>query len=324
VPLQHLILNNNGLGPAAGILVAEALVQLADQKVQRQLDKSANVPELETVVCGRNRLEAGSMAAWARAYTANSHVREVRMVQNGIRQEGIVMLLRDGLSKCKKLEVLDLQDNTFTSLGSWALADVISSGAWPELRELGIGDCLLKAKGGIAVMQALTSGKCEKLEVLKAQYNEIDSEGLAALRAALPRLPKLRRVEINGNKFTEEDPSLFDIRAILEERMEAAGGNMESGEWGMDDLDDLEEEDSDEDGDITEDDITDVNVNSPAMGAKSPAMSLGSPLMGFKGASVEGEKLIKDDTAAEDAPVAARADPSVDDLANTLGKTEIK
>ena len=31
-PLQHLYLNNNGLGPAAGTLVAEALTQLAENK----------------------------------------------------------------------------------------------------------------------------------------------------------------------------------------------------------------------------------------------------------------------------------------------------
>ncbi|KAI7370244.1 hypothetical protein KC328_g17776, partial [Hortaea werneckii] len=55
-PLQHLYLNNNGLGPAAGTLVAQALEQLATNKKQAN-----NVPHLETVVCGRNRLENGSM-----------------------------------------------------------------------------------------------------------------------------------------------------------------------------------------------------------------------------------------------------------------------
>jgi len=108
VPLQHLYLNNNGLGPAAGTLVAESLAQLAEKKEQAR-KAGKDVPHLETVVCGRNRLETGSMAAWVKAYTANKHVKTVKMVQNGIRQEGIAMLLQQGLSACQELRILDLQ-----------------------------------------------------------------------------------------------------------------------------------------------------------------------------------------------------------------------
>jgi len=107
-PLRHLYLNNNGLGPAAGTLVAEALEKLAERKAAARRD-GQDVPELETVVCGRNRLEAGSMAAWVRAYRANKSVRVVKMVQNGIRPEGVKLLIGEGLAHCKELRVLDLQ-----------------------------------------------------------------------------------------------------------------------------------------------------------------------------------------------------------------------
>ena len=73
-PLQHLYLNNNGLGPSAGSLVAEALAQLAEKKAQARKE-GKDVPDLETVVCGRNRLETGSMAAWVKAYQANDKVK---------------------------------------------------------------------------------------------------------------------------------------------------------------------------------------------------------------------------------------------------------
>lgn len=287
VPLQHLILNNNGLGPRAGTLVADALTQLAERK-----SKANSVPALETVVCGRNRLEAGSMAAWVKAYGSNTGVRHVRMVQNGIRQEGIAALLRDGLSRCHKLETLDLQDNTFTAIGSKALADAIAAGAWPELKELGVSDCLLSARGGVAVMTALAQGKCPKLEVLRLQYNEIDAKGIKALADGLKAMPALRKVELNGNKFDEEDPSIERIRETLNERREAAGEDEDEERWGLDELDELEDESDEDEEDAEEED--------------------------------EEASIVRDAEAAESQPVAADNDREVDDLANALGNTELR
>ena len=160
--------------------------------------------KVETVVCGRNRLETGSMAAWVKAYTANDKVKTVKMVQNGIRQEGIAMLLQHGLSNCSELDTLDLQDNTFTVLAAKTLSTVVPS--WKELRDLGVGDCLLSGRGGRLLGEALAKNGNKKLEVLRLQYNEIDSKGLKALSDAASSdsaLPRLRRVELNGNRFAE-------------------------------------------------------------------------------------------------------------------------
>ncbi|PNS17547.1 Ran GTPase-activating protein 1 [Sphaceloma murrayae] len=291
VPLQHLILNNNGLGPAAGTLVAEALTLLAEKKAQARAE-GRDVPDLETVVCGRNRLENGSMKAWAAAYTANSGVKEVRMTQDGIRQEGIVVLLREGLANCKGLETLDLQDNTFTKMGSAALAEVASGGAWVAMRELGLGDCLLSARGAVQIAKGLTTGNMKGLEVLRVQFNEFRKETLKLLAEGLGELPRLRRVEVNGNQFEEKDESLEKIREVLGSRREEAGE--EEGEmWGIDELEDLEDEDSDED-DETEDEEDE-----------------------------EEEKILKEADAAEDEPAAAGEDKEVDELAAKLGKTGI-
>ncbi|KAI7279733.1 ran GTPase activating protein 1 [Hortaea werneckii] len=291
-PLQHLYLNNNGLGPAAGTLVAQALEQLASNK------KGKNVPHLETVVCGRNRLENGSMDAWTQAFQANRHVRTVKMVQNGIRQEGIQTLLSRGLSACGDLRVLDLQDNTFTALAARTLADVLPT-SWKELRELGVGDCLLSARGGRMLGTALAKGENGKVEVLRLQFNEIDSTGLKALAEASKVLPRLRRVEVNGNKFAEEDASVEVLQEVLSKRKEESAAEYpdvdeeDEEAWGVDELDELEEEDSDEEeGDEEVED--------------------------------EEEQVVKDSDAAEQEPVAERKDKDVDDLANALGKTELK
>lgn len=293
-PLQHLILNNNGLGPAAGTLVAEALTQLAEKKAAARKD-GKHVPDLETVVCGRNRLETGSMNAWVKAYASHPNMKNVKMVQNGIRQEGISALLQNGLSQCAVLEVLDLQDNTFTAMGARALADVV--GKWTMIKELGVGDSLLSARGGVMLAEALGKGENKALETLRLQYNEIDAKGVAALAkvAKAGHLPSLQRVELNGNKFSEEDNSIEILKEVLNARKEEiAPDDGDEEVWGIDELDDLEEDSDDEedDDDIDEDD--------------------------------EEEKIVKEADAAESQPVSEDKDTSVDELAAALGKTEIK
>ena len=249
--IRHLILQNNGLGPEAGTLVSDALTRLANAK-EKTSDAEHKAP-LETIICGRNRLENGSMAAWARATKAHAKgLKEVRMVQNGIRQEGIQILLREGLRHCEALKTLDLQDNTFTRTGSKVLAEVITQ--WTGLQELGVSDCLLSARGMVRVGEALQKGQNTSLEVFRAQFDEIDAKGLAALITASEKdsLPKLRRVELNGNVLAEEDPGIDKLRDILKERRDKTGkGDVADDDeyWGLDELDELEEPDEEEDED---------------------------------------------------------------------------
>lgn len=50
--LQVLRVNNNGLGPEGGCLLADALQTSLDERVAAGLK-----PTLKTLICGRNRLE---------------------------------------------------------------------------------------------------------------------------------------------------------------------------------------------------------------------------------------------------------------------------
>lgn len=238
-PLRHLLLNNNGLGPAGGIIVANSIRDLAALKAS-----SPAYPPLETIVCGRNRLENGSMEAWAEAYAAHKSLKTVKMVQNGIRQEGINTLLRNGLSKNHGLQTLDLQDNTFTITGAQALAAVVTN--WNDLLELGVGDCLLSARGGVLLGEALAQEKNKALKTIRLQYNEIDIKGVEAIKRAIhTALPKLQRLELNGNKFSEEELVVEQMREIFEHR----------GFGELDSLSDMEEEtDGEDEGDEDEDD----------------------------------------------------------------------
>lgn len=296
VPLQHLYLNNNGLGPHAGILVANALSELHAKK-EAARKEGQQVPDLETVICGRNRLENGSMTAWAKAFGLHNKIKEIKMVQNGIRQEGISHLISEGLNHTLELRVLDLQDNTFTLMGAKALAKVVPS--WTLLRELGVGDSLLGAKGGVLVANALSKGKNQKLEILRLQYNDIKAPGVKAFSVATKdALPALRRIELNGNKFTEDDEAIVVLQELLEQRKEElAGGVVTEDDWGVDSLSDLEEEDSDLEEE--EDEEEDIEPEERA------------------------EKLDKEAEEAQEAPTVQLKDKEVDSLAKRLEKTEI-
>ncbi|QSZ33985.1 hypothetical protein DSL72_005565 [Monilinia vaccinii-corymbosi] len=291
-PLQHLILNNNGLGPHAGILIADALSSLHAKKVEARA-AGKQVPDLETVICGRNRLENGSMIAWAKAYSLHTGVKEVKMVQNGIRQEGINHLLSEGLKYAKKIEILDLQDNTFTITGSKALAKVV--GGWTNIQELGVGDSLLGGKGSVIFAEALKKGKNEKLEILRLQFNDIGVKGLQAFTtAAKEALPKLKKIELNGNKFDEDHDCIVELKELLEERKERLAGDLVlEDEWGLDELEDLEGE-SDEESEEEEEE---------------------------EELEEQRDQLIHDaEEVQEGEPVAQREDKDVDDLAKILGK----
>lgn len=295
VPLQHLILNNNGLGPHAGILIADALTALHAKKEEAR-KAGKKVPNLETVICGRNRLENGSMAAWAKAYSLHTGVKEIKMVQNGIRQEGISHLITEGLRYAKGIQVLDLQDNTFTILGAKAIARVAPG--WLHIRELGIGDSLLSAKGGVLLANALSKGQNKELEILRLQYNDITTKGLQALaKAAKEALPALKKIELNGNKFSEDDEAVVELRELLEERKEKRGGDVVvEDDWGLDSLSDLEEESEEEPDEKEEEEEEAEELR---------------------------EKLLEEAEEAQEQPVAQKKDEDVDELADELKKAAI-
>ena len=201
-------LNNNGLGPQGGAMIARSLSANAD-KCAREGKPSS----LRTIVCGRNRLENGSAAAWAEAFSKHKGLVEVRMPQNGIRMEGIAKIA-EGLSKNPNLQHLDLQDNTATKTGTRSIVKVLSS--WPDLRVLNLSDCILGNAGGIALATSLSVGSNNKLEKLQLQYGEFDKRTVEILSEAIAQhLTGLKVLELNGNKFDAEDECVEKLKEAL-------------------------------------------------------------------------------------------------------------
>ena len=233
---QIFKLNNNGLGPAGGSVIANALLESAN--LSKREGKPSN---LHTVICGRNRLEDGSASAWAEAFAAHGTLREIRMPQNGIRMEGITALA-NGLAKCPDLTYLDLQDNTFTDEGDEtgvkAWAEALPS--WPELHTLNFSDCVLSGDGEVPlVIQALASGSNPKLHTLQLQNNNLETKTFALLAENIStHLLSVKSLELQWNEQEEEDADLETIGQSLKLR----GGKLF--------VSDEDEEDEEEDEDV--------------------------------------------------------------------------
>ncbi|EKM51605.1 uncharacterized protein PHACADRAFT_150139 [Phanerochaete carnosa HHB-10118-sp] len=229
---QILKLNNNGLGPAGGAVIADALLQSA------LLSKKEGTPSnLRTVICGRNRLEDGSASAWAKAFEAHGGLTEIRMPQNGIRMDGISALVQ-GISACKGLELLDLEDNTFGRLGSKTMAGVLKR--WPSLHTLNLSDCHLTKEGDISpIVEILADGSNPNLHTLRLQNNNFETQTYQLLSGGIESgLGMLKLLELQWNDIEEEDEGLEILSRVLKGR----GGKL------VVDDEEEEEEEAEEEG----------------------------------------------------------------------------
>ncbi|KAJ3020492.1 UNVERIFIED_CONTAM: hypothetical protein HDU68_010155 [Siphonaria sp. JEL0065] len=258
--ISTLKLNNNGLGIEGGRLIATSLLDAASANTSDD-EKKPFLPNMHTIIMGRNRLESASARNMSLALAVLPNLRELRMPQNGIRPDGIEVLLGALGASCPLLEVLDVQDNTFTKQGSKALAKALPS--WPKLRILNIGDCLLGKSGSKIFFKALAPPQSPLLETLIFTFNEMDLDGAKLIAAALANKPKLSKLHLNGNTFDAEDDVVGEIRGILR-----SNGHVD----GLDELEDMEEPDSDaeeeenDDEDDEEQKEDDVDALADALG----------------------------------------------------------
>jgi Ran GTPase-activating protein 1 len=262
---QHLKLNNNGLGPEGGAVLAGALLESA--RLSKAEGKKSN---LRTIVCGRNRLENGSAPVWADAFAAHGTLVEIRMPQNGIRMEGIIALAR-GLSKCPNLQHLDLQDNTFTEDGTLsgveAWAEALPS--WPELLTLNFSDCIISSEGEVPrIISALGDGSNPKLHTLQLQNNNLEGDSFAVLaKAVYEHLKDLRLLELQWNETDEDDDENL---SLLAEAMTARGGKVLISD---EDEDEDEEDDKEDEEDLSV--VEDADPGVDALADQIKAVSIG-------------------------------------------------
>jgi Ran GTPase-activating protein 1 len=241
---QVFRLNNNGLGPEGGTVIANALRNNAAVRKAIPAEKRSN---LRIVICGRNRLEDGSAHAWAEAFAAHGTLVEVRLPQNGIRMKGSATLA-EGLAKCAALEWLDLQDNTLSQPGDQAFANALPS--WPGLHTLNFSDCVLSEEGEVPqVIEALAKGSNPRLRTLQLQNDNLENGTVSVLARAIgTHLEKVTRIEFQENDAEEDDEGIETLR----DNLIARGGKF----LFSDEDEEEEEEEEDELQDAEEGDVS--------------------------------------------------------------------
>lgn len=223
--IRVLRLNNNGLGPAGGKKIAEA--------VRKSAPTDGSRSNLEVVICGRNRLEDPGATAWAKAFEAHKTLTEVQMPQNGIRMDGVEALGR-GLVACSELQIVNFQDNAFIdvemdeegrkAVRAWGEALKTS---WPKLRFLDLSDCMLSNGEGevpplLEAFNDPNTKSLQNLQELRLQNNNLDAQSYEVLAQAVTKLTKLKRLDLQDNDDVEDNEHLDDIA----EHLKAHGGRL--------------------------------------------------------------------------------------------------
>lgn len=198
-------------------------------------------PTLQVIVIGRNRLENVAAEQLAKTITAHSEsLTQLILPQNGIRPEGIAVLAKS-LAECTNLDTLDLQDNTFTQVGSAAFAEAVTHGKWLKLKTMNIGDCLLGETGSEAVWRALQATRLPALETVNFQYNEMSEKGALIVAQAVIHMKELKSLWLNGNSFNPDGTAAEAIKSSLER----SGREEILDEWDDMEFDGDDEEESD-------------------------------------------------------------------------------
>lgn len=238
--IRVLRLNNNGLGPAGGKKIAEAVCKSAPTDGSRS--------NLEVVICGRNRLEDPGAAAWAKAFQAHKTLIEVQMPQNGIRMDG-AEALGQGLVACSELQIVNFQDNAFIdvemdeegrkAVRAWGEAVKTS---WPKLRFLDLSDCMLSNGEGevpplLDAFNDPNTKNLQNLQELRLQNNNLDAKSYEVLAQAVTKLTKLKRLDLQDNDDVEDNEHLDDIA----EHLKAHGGKLIRTEEDEEEEEDVEE-----------------------------------------------------------------------------------
>lgn len=122
--------------------------------------------------------------------------------------------------------MIDLNDNTFTEVGSRSMAAVLPS--LEKLRVINFGDCLVRPEGAQAIADAIRDGH-QRLEVsrpstskvvhahlveehiyflfvhpqeVNLSYGELDQDAGLAIAGALTNKKALKTIELNGKYCT--------------------------------------------------------------------------------------------------------------------------
>jgi Ran GTPase-activating protein 1 len=204
--LQELRLMNCGLGVTGAKMLAKSLKECYDKSL-----KNGNPLELRVFAAGRNRLENDGAKALSLVFQDIQTLEEITIPQNGIYHPGM-FALAEALKKNLNMKVINFNDNTITAKGAEYLAEAFY--AIECLREINLGDCLLRDEGGQILSDVLADCHPD-LEYVNLSGNEIGPEIGIALANTMRHKDNLKTFILDCNQFG--DDGVQEIQKIMKE-----------------------------------------------------------------------------------------------------------
>lgn len=203
--LQELRLMNCGLGITGAKMLAKSLTHCFHKSVE-----AGKPMELRVFAAGRNRLENDGAKALSAIFGEIGTLQEIIIPQNGIYHVGMAALA-DALKKNTNMQIINFNDNTITAKGAEPLAEAFY--AIEALREINLGDCLLKDEGGQILSDVLADCHPD-LEYLNLSGNEIGPDVGIAIANAMGHKDCLRQLILDCNQFGDE--AVVEMQQIME------------------------------------------------------------------------------------------------------------
>ena len=186
--LEHLELENNGLGPEGAEMVCNALLQNENIK-------------LKTIKINRNRLEEKGALSLAKVISKMKSLEHLELFQNGISSKGMKEIFLS-LKENKNIKIIKINDN-FTKESIQTLIEII-----PELKNLkiiDISDSLIGNKYGIEFFKIISG--MDGIEEVYCNYNEIEDK--KAQKEIFEYIDKNKNIKIFEFKGNEVNKALF-------------------------------------------------------------------------------------------------------------------
>ena len=235
--LEHLELENNGLGPEGSEMICNAL--LNNPKIK-----------LKTIKMNRNRLEEKGALCLAKVIEKMKSLEHLEIFQNGITSNGMKSIFL-ALKENKNIKIMKINDN-FAKDSIQTFIEIM-----PELTKIkviDVSDSIMGDKLGVELFKCLS--KIDTIEEIYCNYNEIEEKkSQKDIFDYIKIIKNIKVVELKGNEINK---NLFkDYAKSLKENNK----NLEKFECFSEDEDDFEEEIEEKEIDKVAHDINNINLN---------------------------------------------------------------
>lgn len=195
--LKVLKITNCGLGPEGGEMIANALKENKELK-------------LEQFSAGRDRLENKGIKRLSEVFSEMKSLKVIEIPQNGIKKEGMLSLMEALKANFETLREVYIHDNWIKNEAVDKLVEFLLKSN--KLERLNISDSDMGNEAVLLIMKAMKESPCsETLKEFHCNYNEVECSKTAAkcFHIILAHLPKLELFEFKGHGISNKTKKEF-------------------------------------------------------------------------------------------------------------------